>query len=449
MGKNNLFIENYNKENGINIKSNLDIHDECSFSYLDILKEKEVEVISKVVSTCKCCESVNFNTYYDKCEKCNGLGKLFINGNEVVCNHCHGKKKIVKNICPLCAGEGEIIKEGKVKVKLNKTLKNGDVVTVKNKGKESNGIQGDLFIKVIVSDLDCFDIKGNDVYDKRIIAFSKEEISKGVSKTVETVKGSVKVKSNGELINEIVKIDNQGIDEGDYYICLKNERVEIKGDDVYKNVVINKKMLGFYLDREEFASDKKVLTVHYFKKVNSSNFEYIELDDVNNFKVVKLKEKGIEGKYGGLNGDLYLRVYFDDEFKVVDDRLYSYPIKLTKYEINEGKKILEFNKAKVILNFNKNLKEEQIVEVKDMGLMTDKSNFEGVNFIVNPFAYEIYKVSVKASKKDKVIYLKDYKKYFYEEVKLYNEGLKVNLNKKNESELIDDEGNKVIVRVIR
>lgn len=449
MEKNNLFVENYNKENSINIKSNLDIHDECSFSYLDILKEKEVEVISKVVVNCKCCESVNFNTYYEKCEKCNGLGKIIINGNEVVCNYCQGKKKIIKNVCPLCNGEGEVLKEGKVKVKLNKSLKNGDDVVVKGKGKESNGVNGDLFIKVKVSDLECFDIRGKDVYDKRIVAFSKEEISKEVSKNIETIKGIVKVKSSGEELNEVIKLDNQGIDDGDYYICLKNELVEVKGKDVYKNVVINKDALGFYVDKEEFNNGKKVLNVYYFKKVDSSNLEYVELEDVNNFKIVKLKEKGLEGKYGGVNGDLYLRVYFEDEFKVVEDKLYSLPIKLTKYEVNEGKKVMEFNKAKVILNFDKNLKEEQVVEVKDMGLMLDKNSFESVNFIVNPLAYETYRVSVRVSKKDEVIYLKDYKKYFYEEVKLFNEGLKVTLNKKKDCVVIDDEGNRVIVRVIR
>ena len=449
MKGNNLFVENYNKENGINVKTNLDIYDECSFSYLDILKEKEVEVTGKIVASCKCCESVNFNNYYDKCDKCNGVGNIVVNGNVVVCNHCMGKKKIVKNVCPLCNGEGEIIKEGKVKVKLNKSLKNGSVITLFNQGKESNGVKGDLFIRVIINDLNCFDVKGNDVFDKRIVHFSKEEIGKGVSKNIETIKGVVKVKSGGEVLHEVVKLDNQGIDDGDYYVCLKNELVEVKGKDVYKNVVISKDLLGFYINKEELDDDIKVLNVYSFEKLGANNFEYIQLDDINDFKIVKLKEKGLEGKYGGINGDLYLRVYFDDEFKVINDKLYSFPIKLTKYEVNEGKKIMEFNKAKVVLNFDKNLKEEQLVEVKDMGLMLDKNTFDSLNFIVHPYSYDVYRVSVRVSKKDRVIYLKDYKKYFYEEVKLYNDGLKIKLNNKKENVVVDSEGNKVIVRVVR
>ena len=205
MKKENLFIKNYNKENGIDIKESLDLYDECSFSYLDILKEKEVEVVSKVVENCKCVESVNFNTYYDKCGKCNGSGKLTLNGNEVICNHCHGEKKVIKNVCPLCEGEGKVIKEGKISVKLNKNLREGDIVTVEGKGKESNGVRGDLFIKVKINDLECFEIKGNNVYDKRLISFSKEDIVKGVSKNVETIKGYSKVKSNGEELYEKVK----------------------------------------------------------------------------------------------------------------------------------------------------------------------------------------------------------------------------------------------------
>lgn len=449
MKKDNLFIEIYNNENFINIKKDLDLYDECSFSYLDILKEKEVEVLSKVVNSCKCFESVNFNTYYDLCDKCRGTGKLSINGNEVVCNHCKGEKKVIKNLCPLCNGEGKIIRRGKVKVKLSKSLKDNDVITVKGAGKESNGLKGDLFIKVKVNDIGCFEIKGNDVYDRRIIEFSKEEIGKGVSKNVETVKGYIKVRSSGEEVNEVVKIDNNGIDDGDFYVCLKNELIAIKGKDVYKNVIINRNMLGFYINKDELDTDKKCLSVYYFKKVNDDNYEYIELEDVNNFKIVKLKEKGLKGKFKGVNGDLYLRVYFDDEFKVIDDKLYSLPIKLTKYEVSEGKKIIEFNKNKISLTFNKNLNEERDIEVNDYGFMLDKNNFDSVIFNVNPFGYEIFKVCVRVSKKDRVIYLKDYKKYFYEEVKLYNEGLKVNLSKKRENIVIDSEGNKVIVRVIK
>jgi len=449
MKKENLFVENYNKENKINLKDNLDLYDECSFSYLDILKEKEVEVLSKVVKNCRCMESVNFNTYYDKCDKCNGVGKLTFNGNEVICNRCNGMKKVIKNVCPLCSGEGKIIKQGIVKVKLNKLLKTGDIVTVKGMGKESNGVKGDLYIKVNISDLECFKIVDNDVYDRRIIGFSKEEISKGVSKTVETIKGYYKVKSSGEMVEEIIKLDNQGIEDGAFYVCLKNDLVEVKGKDVYKNIIVNRDMLDFYIDKEELNSDKRCLSVHYFKNVNESNYEYVELDNVNNFKIVKLKEKGLDGKYGGTRGDLYLRVYFDDEFKDIDDKLYSFPIKLTRYEVNEGKKILEFNKNKIALNYEKKLDSEKEIEIKEYGFMLDKNTFDSVIFNVIPFSYNIYKVSVKVSKKDKVIYLKDYKKYFYERVNLFNEGLKVALGKKKEVEVFDDSGNKVIVRVIR
>ena len=66
MREESLFKREYDKANMINIKSDLDIYDECCFSYLDILKEKEVEIISKVYSDCKCITSVNFNLYYKK-----------------------------------------------------------------------------------------------------------------------------------------------------------------------------------------------------------------------------------------------------------------------------------------------------------------------------------------------------------------------------------------------
>ena len=63
MSKLSLFKTEYNKANSIDVKGDLDIYDECCFSYLDILKEKEVEIVSKVYADCKCVASANFNTF--------------------------------------------------------------------------------------------------------------------------------------------------------------------------------------------------------------------------------------------------------------------------------------------------------------------------------------------------------------------------------------------------
>lgn len=448
MKNDSLFIKEYNKANNLNVKHELDIYDECYFSYLDILSEKEVEINSKVYSDCKCVSSVNFSAYYDKCDKCKGTGKLLLNGNKAICNHCKGKKMIIKEICPLCLGEGKVVKRGKIKVKLSRDLKEGDIITVKNKGKESNGLNGDLFITVKIKDLECFEIKNNDVYDRRMVDFSKEEISKGVSKRIETIKGYVNVKSNGEVKEEVVRLEGKGIDNGDYYICLSNELIPLKGEDVYKNVIINKDMLGFYLNKSEFDSDNKCLNVCYYKKLNSKDYEYIELSDVNNFKVVKLKGKGKPGKNGGVSGDLYLRIYFENEFFNINDELYYKPIKLSKYEIMDGKKVLEFEKEKVNLSFEKNMDGERVIFIKDLGFMSGKNTMDGCYFTV--CSKDIYKVNVNVSKRDKVIYLKDYKKYFYEDVKFnYNEGLKVVLSKKSEVVVDDKDGSEIRVRVTR
>ena len=449
MKKVNVFVENYNHENSLNIKESLDIYDECSFSYLDILKGKEVEVVSKVEKACKCTESVNFNTYYEKCDKCNGLGVTVLNGNKVICNHCKGNKRIVKNVCPLCAGTGKIVKQGKVKVQLISTLKEGDVITLKGQGKESNGVKGDLFIKVKIKDYRCFEVVNNDVYDRRIIKFSKEDISKGISKTVETIKGVEKIKSNGEETREIIKLENKGIADGAFYVCIENELVPLKGKDVYKNVVIKKDMPGFYINKKELSSNLKCLNISYYKQINNKDYQYIEIEEANNFKIVKLKGKGLDGKFGGEQGDLYLKIYFEEDFKCIGDVLYSMPIKLTKYEVSDGKKTIEFNKSKLTLSFPKNIEEEKEVEVKEQGFMLDKNECENAVFKLNPFNYDVYKVTVRVSKKDKVIYLQDYKKFFFEEVNLFESGLKVALNKKKEIVVVDEDGNKVIVKVIR
>lgn len=444
-----LFVRKYNEANNIQTKDDLNINDECSFSYLDILKEKEVEVYSKVETSCKCKSSVNYNIYYEKCSKCDGKGKIVLNSNEVICNHCKGSGSLVKVQCPLCNGEGKVIQRGKVRVKLNKELKDNDVIVLENMGKESNDVKGDLYIKVKIKDLNCFDIKGNDVYDKRMIHFSKEDISKGVSKRVETIKGFVNITSSASSVNEVIKLENEGINGGDFYICLENELVEIKGKDVFKNIIIDKQEKAIYFDYDSLSDNKRFLKTGYYKRV-SEDKEYVELTNLNNFKIVKVKEKGLYGKNGGSRGDLYLRVFFSDEFKDIDDKLYHNFIKLNKYEVMDGKKVLEFNKNKIVLNFEKNIKDIREISVKDYGYMINNKEFEDLHVMLNPYNYEIYRVSVRVSKKCKGFYINDYKKYFFEEIKVSNEGLKVSLSKKNDNIIVvDEKGNKVIVKVIR
>lgn len=442
-----LFVKKYNEANDMQTKDDLNIFDECSFSYLDILKEKEVEVYSKVETSCNCKSSVNYNTYYEKCSKCNGKGKIILNSNEVICNHCKGSGSLVKVQCPLCENTGKVIKRGKVRVKLNKELKDNDVIVLSNMGKESNGVKGDLYIKVKIKDLNYFEIKGNDVYDKRMIHFSKEDLSKGVSKRVETIKGFINVKSSASSVNEVVKLENEGINGGDFYICLENELVEIRGKDVFKNIIIDKEEKAIYFDYDSLSDGKKFLKTSYYKRV-SEDKEYVELTNLNNFKIIKVKEKGLYGKNGGSRGDLYLRVFFSDEFKDIDDNLYHNFIKLNKYEIMDGKKVLEFNKSKIMLNFEKNMKDIKEISVKDYGYMINNKEFDDLHVMLNPYNYEIYSVSVRA--KGKEFYINDYKKYFFEEIKVSNEGLKVSLSKKNDNIIVfDEEGNKVIIRIIR
>ncbi len=433
-----LFIREYEKMNGFNSRDEI-LYDECLFSYIDILKEKEVEVYAKKVVSCKCTSSVNFNTYYDKCDKCKGTGKINLNDNEVKCNHCKGTGKVIKNECPLCKGEGKVIKKGKVTVKLRKDLKEGDLIK-----------QDNLVIKVKIKDLECFEIKGNDVYDRRIICFNKEEVSKKVSKSVETIEDIVWVKSSGDKVEEVVRLEGKGLNGGDYYVCLRSELTPLKGKDAYKNVIISRDKLNFYVKVKEIESDKLCLNTYYYKKVNDSDeYEYLSLSDVYNFKIVKLKDKGLRGKNGGSNGDLYLRVFFDDEFKNIDDKLYYKPVLLSKYEISDGKKVLEFAKTRINLSFMKNIDKEEVIKVKDYGFMKGKDEFLDLYVTLNPYGMEVYKVSVKVNKKDKIVYLGDYKYYFYEEVKVKKDGLKVLLSKKSDNVEVSDGNNKVIVRVLR
>ena len=48
------------------------------------------------------------------------------------------------------------------------------------------------------------------------------------------------------------------------------------------------------------------------KSYTSDNYVYVEIEEANNFKIVKLKGKGLSGKHGGENGDLYIEFLVEE-----------------------------------------------------------------------------------------------------------------------------------------
>lgn len=138
-------------------------------------------------------------TKVDKCSKCNGTGAK--NGKEfVTCPDCHGAGRvriqqntmfgttIRESVCPTCNGTGKKIKEkcaecggkgykkvpAEIHVKVPAGIADGQTIRMRGEGNApmGQGINGDLNIKVAVSNHSIFKRVGNDLQFDMFVPFT-------------------------------------------------------------------------------------------------------------------------------------------------------------------------------------------------------------------------------------------------------------------------------------
>ena len=155
------------------------------------------------------------------CPHCHGNGVIEhrqVQGNmtfvnQVQCNYCNGTGKIVTNTCPNCNGTG-FIKEDKV-FRLNiddikASTETGDYVLDLSGGHESKysgGRDGQLIGRLIIN-------RGNYKVDQSNNVFEQVEIP------YYDIKITVKIPPESKDGN-VVKSPKNGINGGDYYLCIK------------------------------------------------------------------------------------------------------------------------------------------------------------------------------------------------------------------------------------
>ena len=118
------------------------------------------------------CDSCNGNGGEKiKCTGCNGLGfttvtmgtGLFTQMFRQPCNTCRGVGEMFKTKCGTCHGEGTKNEFETIKIKLPHGVDDGQFFKMQGKGDYSNGIYGNLVIRVIVKPENNFEKAGDDL----------------------------------------------------------------------------------------------------------------------------------------------------------------------------------------------------------------------------------------------------------------------------------------------
>jgi len=432
---NSLFELIYNKANKVEDEC-LDIEDTIDVSFLDVIKRKTVKVLVKQQEPCMCLKDEYASSFYCDCDKCNNSGVLVLGNIKVLCNRCKGKGKILKDLCPLCSSRLYVLN----KKEMNITLSGESDIVVEAKGLKSNDNIGNLLLHVNVIDKDEYIIKGNDVYSKKIIFFKKNEFDR--TKEVETCIDFTKFKLSEVKYENVIKFSKKGLNGGDFYQPVRCEVKGDKGKDVYKNVILDTKKKGFYISREEIYSSSCVINAYDFKPLNDDNYDYIELSSCNSYTTVKVDNKGLKGKDNGDNGDLYIQI-FVGRFFVKNNDIFLSSCDLNKSEMSGNKKVITVNGTKISVPFDKKQSNNYFLDMGNYGLIENKDKKSKLYIRIPVVDKETYNITVNA----KEGYIKDYKKFFGENVKVYktNNNLEDYIYFNGEGIVRDTHGNDIVI----
>lgn len=373
-----LFVKEYNKAN-IKNKDIRCFYQTINVSYLDVLNGNEVEVFVDDYLDCLCKSNDHKHDYFKECKKCNGNGKIVVNGHQLVCNECHGDKYIRVKDCYLCSNHSKILKETKKKIKLDSSLDSDSEIVLEYPDYK-------LVLRINIFDKGDYLIKDKDIYYLKSIKYSKEDYRSNKSKKIKTYKGYEYVSSKYKVKREVVKLVGKGIEDGDFYFIFDNE-IENEKETVYANVLINNRgyttiwdlvNLNFVVIKEEIA-------------LNEVNYVYIneDIDEVNNDEYIIRLNK--------LNKDDYI---------IENDEL-VYVLRLNREDNDLDKKSILINGEKININYKKNLKEVSYVTINNKGIYLKDGKRKDLKIKIIPYYENIYKIKIKNNKN--VVYIEDYK----------------------------------------
>ena len=238
--------------------------------------EKELSINTS--ETCSTCNGTKAKpgTSTSTCSKCGGTGRIVVAQRtimgmmqtEQVCDVCQGEGKVIKEKCTTCHGHGKVRTVKKVSVSIPSGIDHGQTLRVSGKGEagEPGAPAGDLLVTVSVKSHQVFERRGQDVYRRMPISFTRAAL--GAELSIPTLDGNVKFTIQaGTQTSSKFRLQGKGIPS------LRNSKQ--RGDqyvEVYvvvpKNLTEKQKNIlrEFEPEAGEQAEESKKGWQHIFKK---------------------------------------------------------------------------------------------------------------------------------------------------------------------------------------
>jgi molecular chaperone DnaJ len=166
------------------------------------------------------------------CTTCNGHGQVrFQQGFFSItrtCSQCSGTGKIIKNPCKSCRGEGRMVRERTVELKIPAGVDNGDKMRVSGEGDTGGkgAPDGDLYVVLSVKDHEIFERREHQLYCHIPVSFPQAALGSEI--LVPTLEGEdvpLKVPA-GTQTGSTFRIKGRGVSKrggssrGDLYVTV-------------------------------------------------------------------------------------------------------------------------------------------------------------------------------------------------------------------------------------
>lgn len=172
--------------------------------------------------TCPDCHGTGCegNSQMDTCPQCHGTGyisrvrqSLFgMMQTQSVCPTCQGEGKIVKNKCHHCHGEGVVMGEDVVEIKIPAGVSNDMIVSVPGKGNAArrNGMPGDIQVLIEEEEDATFVRDDNNIIYNLLLSVPQAIL--GDTVTIPTMEGAAKIKIEaGTQPGKVLRLRGKGL----------------------------------------------------------------------------------------------------------------------------------------------------------------------------------------------------------------------------------------------
>lgn len=221
--------------NRIKRGNDLEIELAIDFSEAAFGVNKKIELSKKTV--CPVCQGngAEPGSKISTCSTCRGSGRVIriqqtILGNfqtESICPDCRGRGKKIEKKCHKCHGEGTIYGSETLEIKIPAGIDDGQTIKLSGKGEAiSDGIPGDLYVKIKIRPNKKFVRKGFDIFSKAEISLKQAILGDKIM--IETIDGLVALKiPEGTQSGTQFKLKSKGIPifnghgRGDHIIEIK------------------------------------------------------------------------------------------------------------------------------------------------------------------------------------------------------------------------------------